>query len=396
MKINSVTLALFYLALIVGVAAILPNPTIWTPKYGSEHKDPLGTYVLFNELPKLFSSDIDRATMPVFNTLRNDSIHVNYLAINDLYSVDQLDLDYLLKFIAEGGNAFIAASNFSTIFSDTVGIVSYNPYFWHRPFNEDSMRMAFVLSNEAFKGDTSTVHEMLQGGYVSEFDSTAYAAIEVLGYTTNENVNFFRKRIGEGFLYINLCPAAFSNYELLYENTGRYVANCLSYLPDKALLFDDYYKAGKPPKASIVSVLLQHAPMQWAWNIALLSVILFLIFGARRKSRPIPILTPHQNDSLHYIETIGAMHFNQKNNRVIAEKRFQQMKNYLHRRFKIQEKDWHEQDAELFFIRTGIKKGHWQQLFSLSNDANHKQEWTFDKLIELSNTIDTIYSEIKS
>ena len=397
MKLNSVALIFIYLAVILVVGALLPNQTVWEAKYGSQHKDPLGTYILFERLGDIFAGgEIEVSTTPVFNTLRGENEAKNYIFINDFYNSDQLDVDYLVNFVSEGGHAFVAAERFSYEFMDTIGFESYHRFYWARPFDLDSTRTQIFFTNPNLANDTAYVHKILRGSSVTVFDSVKVNEIEVLGKDIDGNVNFIRKKIGQGFIYVHLCPAAFSNYEMLYENTSRYVSNCLSYLPNGGVIFDDYYKSGKGEKASMLSVLLDKPQMQWAWNLALLSVVLFLIFGARRKSRAIPVLSPYENESLKYIESIGAMHYNHRNNRHIAAKRLQQLKHYLNRRFRIQESDWETMNTELFFERTGLLAEHWQRLFNEIPAISGGQEWEVSQLRFFSKEIDNIYSEIKA
>jgi hypothetical protein len=396
MKLNSGALIGIYLVIILAVGALIPTPTVWGPKYGSEHKDPLGTYVLFHQLPDLFPGvEVTRSTQPLFNLLRDSVNQACYIAVNDSYEPDQLDMDYLLQFVHQGGHAFIAARRFDYAFIDTLGFDFYDGYSWPRPFDQDSQRMSFYLINEKLKADSAQVHSILEGSFLTDLDSAAAIDFEILGLNAEDRANFVRKRIGEGYLYLHFCPAAFSNYELIYQNTGPYVASCLSYLPSKAIIFDDYYKSGKVQNDSIFSVLFSYAPMRWAWNIAVFSIILFMIFGARRKARAIPVVKPYDNESLKFIETIGAMHYNHRNNQLIANKRLTRLKNYLQRRYRIQEADWLDFKDDVMHERTGVDRTLWSALYRHAKDLNSITPWETGKLRQLNVAIDHIYSAIK-
>ena len=396
MKLTTSRLLLLYVLILLLAAILFPTPTDWSPKYGSIHKDPLGTYVLFNMLPELFpAEDIILATQPIYNSLQLDSAIRNYLFVNDDFYPDYLDQTYLLEFITAGGNAFIAAEQFDYEFSDTIGFEAHRPYQWIRPLDQDSLRNSLYLEHHKFRSDSIDVHSSLLGAYVSAFDSTAIWQIEILGKNDNGDINFFRKQIGHGYLYIHLCPASFTNYELLYQNTGTYVSNCLSYIPYDQLLVDDYYKSGHSQNDSSLSVLFAHPPMRWAWNIALFGTLLFMFFGARRKSRAIPVIRPYRNDSIHFIETVGAMYYGRRDNQLMANKRLNQFENYLKYRYRLNSIAWERSEIAILHERTGLNQDRWETWIQHVKHVRNASRLKSEELRAFSIALDNLYQSLK-
>jgi|GEM_PF-3639834 len=408
MKFKPSTILFFYFVLIIVVAALLPDRVDWSPKYGSTHKEPLGTFIFFELLPDLFDGDVQLADKSIYSTIKNETANETcYMIINDNYQPDALDISYLLKFIDEGGEAFISASTIGYQLTDTLGIHCQSGFHFPRPLDLQQDSVGLSLTHKNFNRDTTYINSILGGGYLYSVDSQFLDKYQILG-RNDENeisyieeqlgkgrVNFIKRKIGEGQLFIHLCPSVFTNYELLYQNTGDYVAACLSYIENENVIFDDYYKSGRVVETSPLSVIHRTAPLRTGWRIIVVSIILFMIFGFKRLARPIPILKPYKNESLQWINTIAAMHYGHRNNRIIAEKRFVSLKRFINRRYRVTTENWDKKQYDILYKRTGVKTELWKDLLSASDGLSVNQKWEAATLRRFSQLIDSIYTLIK-
>jgi hypothetical protein len=67
--------------------------------------------------------------------------------------------------------------------------------------------------------------------------------------------------------------------------------------------------------------MLADPNLRWAWYTALLTLLVFLAFAAKRRQRIIPVVVPPVNASLDFVDTIANVYFKGKDHRGIAHKR---------------------------------------------------------------------------
>jgi hypothetical protein len=70
-----------------------------------------------------------------------------------------------------------------------------------------------------------------------------------------------------------------------------------------------------------MSYFLSRLYLRWAWWLALSAALFYLFFESKRRQRIIPELDPMTNTSLDFVQTIGNLYFNTRNNKNIAEKK---------------------------------------------------------------------------
>lgn len=58
--------------------------------------------------------------------------------------------------------------------------------------------------------------------------------------------------------------------------------------------------------------LLAHQPLRWALYLTMITIILFMIFTAKRRQRAIPVIQEPANKSLEFTELIGTLYFQKK------------------------------------------------------------------------------------
>ncbi|MBP2834270.1 DUF4350 domain-containing protein, partial [Aquimarina sp. U1-2] len=147
--------------------------------------------------------------------------------------------------------------------------------------------------------------------FFSSFDSINYT---ILGHskTDKKRVNFIKVPFGEGNILLHTEPKAFTNYHILKDDRYQYVESALSYLPDDDVYFDSYSKRQTPygdaEQESNLTWFLDQLSFRWAWYTAIIFMILFMIFNAKRRQRIIKIIKPLQNTSLAFVKTISNLY----------------------------------------------------------------------------------------
>lgn len=326
-----------------------PRPLNWQKSFTSGDKIPFGAFVLYDQLDEIFKRDditsVDE--VPVDFLLKNDSItNANYIFINDYLSFDSVESDYLMDFVARGNKVFIASNGAYGSLADTLGLETNSSSFYSYS-RRDTVRTRLVnksLKDRSYiydKGadykffevydtlNTKVLGEVLafepSKGYIADYleetieESAAESDQE---FDINEEdkeekrltretpqVNFVEVKVGEGAFYYNLNPISFTNYYMLKDGKHQYAVESLSYMNDGPVFFDDYGKSGRKVITSPMRFVLSQPALKWAYYIALLGVIIYMIFASKRRQRIIPIVEPLKNSSVEFTKTIGSLYY---------------------------------------------------------------------------------------
>jgi hypothetical protein len=120
--------------------------------------------------------------------------------------------------------------------------------------------------------------------------------------------------MGEGELFLVATPLMFTNYGILDEGNASYAFRLLSYLADRPVIRIEGYNryADAAGGDSPLRYLLQQPPLRWALYASLATIVLFMIFTARRRQRVIPVVHPPANETLRFTQLIGNLYYQRK------------------------------------------------------------------------------------
>ena len=103
---------------------------------------------------------------------------------------------------------------------------------------------------------------------------------------------------------------------MLNDETRRHATRLLGLLKDRPVIRTE---ALLTPKASQQEspfyLLLERPPLRWALNLTLLTVLLFVVFTARRRQRVIPVVTAPENHNMDFVRLIGTLYYQKNSNR---------------------------------------------------------------------------------
>ena len=132
---------------------------------------------------------------------------------------------------------------------------------------------------------------------------------EMLGHVNNGYSNFIHLKYGEGNFYIHVNPIVFTNYYLQNDSALVYAEKVLSYLPKGNTYVDVYntqshYKnQSKQDKGlSPLAFILSKRSLSWAWYTLIFTTILYIVFGAKRRQRIIPLIEAKRNTTLSFVK----------------------------------------------------------------------------------------------
>lgn len=382
----------------------MPKPINWSLSYIKNSKTPFGTSALYGMLPEIFSDQtITDSNLPTYNTLKNTSYtNRNYIIINNVFKPDTLDMRELLKFVSKGNNVFIAANVIEGPLADTLKISTGNYFNFSMDSLDDTLNLSTFgktydsvttnFTNPQLKAPTNYIYAKgVEGTYLSSFDTiNSY----VLGKDINDKINFIKTNFGSGHIYINTLPEAFANYHFVNTNYS-YVYKSLSYLPNQTTIWDEYYKAGNDKSDSPLRVIFNNPPLLKAYYLLILSLILFIIFGAKRKQRVIPIIEPYRNTTLQFVDIVGTLYYQTGNHKNIADKKITYFLEYIRTTFQTKTNLYDDVFITRIANLSGISQDEVQKLFYYFSDLSIKQTISQEELLNLNKMIENFHKQSK-
>ncbi len=362
-----------------------PIPIDWTPSYKSEHKKPFGCYVLKQEMAELFpvQSIETLQKSPYLSFTEGDvSDSSNYIFINDYLNFDTQELNQLIEYTEKGNNVFMAAHSFSDNLLDSFGLGLDGG----RSYYEDTVLASFT--NKAI----SPIDTFYQKGiFLVYFDSFDTLNTEVLGHITSkeskeEKINYIRIAVGNGYFYLNTLPAAFTNYHIL-NGQDNYVSNALSYLKETRVYWDDYLKSGRVIIKSPMRYVLNQQELKWAYYLGIVSLLLFVIFRAKRNQRIIPIIKPLENSTINFTRTIGSLYYQTNDFDEITTKKINFFLEYIRSNFYLDTQNLNEQSAKKLASKAGKNVEDCKKLLDTIIFLSSKEYKTEQDLINLNKLI---------
>lgn len=398
---------IFFLTLCFTVLVLIqvytPKPINWTQTYAKKDKIPFGTSAIYSMLPEIFPGQTIRTCeTPLYNTLKNTSYKgYNYIVINDGFAPDSLETRELFKFVSRGNILFVAANEFSGKFEDSLKI-NIDKHFGI--FDFDVKDTAFTGLN--YKRDTVTVNFMnpklkepggysyskgFDGAWFRSFDTAKTTAI---GKDNTNQINFIKITMGQGTIFISTLPEVFTNYHFV-GNNYNYVYKALSHLPVQPILWDEFYKAGNVKNESPLRVIFNNSSLLRAYYLLIFALILFMIFGAKRKQRIIPVIEPYKNTSLQFVDTVGTLYYQTGDHKNVADKKITYFLEYIRTTFQTKTILFDDPFIERISNLSGIKQETVHHLFYYISEISTRASVTQEELLKLNRLIEDFHKQNK-
>lgn len=367
-----------------------PKPTNWNPTYLKEDKIPFGTYILYRQLEQLFpGTKVSPSRMPAYNVLKdkNDK-NTAYLFIATKVAFNRLDFEELIKYMRRGNQVFIAAFELEDSFSKVLKLELSSSINFTKG---KSMGINFV--NPGLKSQRDYIFDKGLGDrYFSRIDSSR--AI-MLGKNADGQVNFVKYPFGKGGLYILSNPQLLSNYNLLNNRGAEYAGKVLSYLPQTttALIWDENSTRGSMDNMSILRVIFEHESLRWAYYLSMGGLLIFILFEIKRRQRIIPAIQPLRNTSVDFVEVVGKVYYQQRDNRDLAQKKVSYFLAHIRTAYRLKTTNTDAEFISALVLKSGVNEATLSTLFTHINALDHAYVVTDGQLIELNKSIEKFYKQ---
>ena len=367
---------LAFLALVFMVEYRIPPKFQWTPTFSHSDKQPFGCYV-FDSVLKASLPQGYSVVNKTFYQMKDDTAtrKAILMVADDVYFTDT-DVATILKMV-ERGNRILLASESLEELADTLDLFTTYEYndmsimqharkglgrdtiVWLRDslFDERDFMVYPQLLNWTICGSVDTIDFRLPD------NCRALSGLDSHG---TDHATAVSIPVGEGEIIWASTPLLFTNYGILDRDNYLYVFRLLSQLGRLPVVRTEAYnpKAEDEAEQTPLRYILSQPPLRWALYLTLLTLLLFMVFTARRRQRVIPVIKAPENRSLEFVRHIGTLYALRKDYRDIVLKKYAYFAEELRRVLHIDLTDASADDRHLqrLFEQTGIERQKLEEL----------------------------------
>lgn len=436
----------------------LPKKFVWSPTFSHVDKQPFGCFVFDSVLTQSLPNGY-HVTKKTFFQLDQEHAKekISVLMVVDQQDLKQLDVKYLCNIARRGGKVMVVASssfddgrNADTVVVDELertfkvkiedglyfslrGILSglkahdndmYDTIYWNNRetmYAAQSYRMFYnMVGGTLFVDSVPKVkrlaYTLSTAGYDYKHDSLYVG--DFTGFDTIvdekeriERIDTFAiKKIptavsvpyGKGEVIFVSSPLLFTNYGMLEGNTSVYIFRLMSYLADLPVYRTEAYvktDAMLVAEQSPFREFIKRPPLRWALYLALLGVVLFMIFTARRRQRVIPIMSKPANRSLEFIQLIGTLYYQRKDHVDLVRKKFKLFAEELRKTAGVDISDVNTDDREYLLLaeKTGMNSDRLKKVIRQIRLVLHSEgNISVEEMRSLIDAMDTIVRHAKN
>jgi hypothetical protein len=205
--------------------------------------------------------------------------------------------------------------------------------------------------------------------------------------------------IGNGHFYLCSIPLAFTNFGMIDKRNHEFIAKSLSYMPIRDVLWEDLpqfkrksssqdNKDKSPEGIKELAFLKKHESLWWAFLLACASVVVFIIFRAKREQHPIPVLERPVNSSVEFAQTIGRLYFNYQDHKNLAEKKILYFFDFVRNHLQIPLHDkFDNQLIQRVAQKSSVKEEEVDELFKAIKEIRYKRQLSSTELAHLNTKI---------
>ena len=317
-------------------------------------KIPYGTWVAFNLLKKEFP----KATVLVNKSSPANSTALNFdtagqvlIIIDNYFNPDEDDLDKLTGFAQQGNDVYISAVQMNYIACQFFKIKqpSYFDIYYNGivPLQKDDnikLKDSFFVKTDTVVFNSPNLFWYPGAYYGNYFDTLNTIFSYPLGVSFYQKTNLIGIHAKGGNIYLHSSPIALSNFFILYNDNHHYYESLfsLSSPNTKKVIWDEYFLHKKDSEYSnnesspgLLHVIMQYENFKWAFWVASILLILYLLTESKRKQRLIPAYSKPINESLEFVQTIGKLYFEKGEHKNLAEKLTQYFLDYVRTKYKV-------------------------------------------------------------
>lgn len=369
-----------FLLVMFAVEYHLPKKFVWTPTFSHYDKQPLGCAVfdslLSSSLPNGYS--ISKETFYQMEGDTTDNGNKGILVIANNLSMVEADVNALLKMAERGNKVMLVSNNYSKYLEDTLRFYCTYSHFSAAAFKKYASSIfrkdsIYWIADSVYSRQLYRCYPQFCNSYFRSYDSLPVRKLaekdmsdaigdaladsdSVKAYNNYHPLIAMVRPWGKGEIMLVSTPLLFTNYGVLDGNNVNYIFRLLSQMGELPIVRSEgYMKATAQVQQSPYRYLLAHQPLRWALYLTMITILLFMIFTAKRRQRTIPVVREPANKSLEFTELIGTLYFQKKDHVDLVCKKFAYLAEVLRREIQVDIKE--AADDKRSFERIARKTG---------------------------------------
>ena len=327
---------LVFLALVFVMQYRMPRRFNWRESYSTYSTQPFGCKIFDEVLATAFPNGYE-VTEQTFHQLKNDSFGKPRTVIAHKHAKTMYDIDVesMLEMAERGDNIVLIGSGFQQEINDTLGV--FITYDWDKKlpdfgtagvnFRRDSI-IIWTGDTARFKRHTVMAYPKLLDNFIvinTKSDAVRRKYKSLAHSLKNEDWHVVLEfTIGKGSIYLVSASLLFTNYGILDDECRDFVMRVLTQVGDRPVVRTTAYLPNieKEEEPSPLRYFLKQKPLRWAIYLTLLTIIVFMIFTARRRQRIIPLVEEPQNRNREFVGLIATLYEQRRDYRDLVLKKF--------------------------------------------------------------------------
>lgn len=366
--------------------------------YAATDTKPFGGKIAFSILQNSFPDNYVQSTKLAFEQgvlSYSDTAAVYFCLARNFYT-KPAEADAILDYVYHGNSFFLSAANIDTILLHRIfcKVEAGQPVNQQGSYYENTgVKLIDDLDSSAhgyfYKPFSS---------YFSELNKNYYRTI---GYNGNMQPNCTVFFWGKGKLFLHTDPRAFSNYFLLKNDNYLYMQRLLQLMPPEPehVYWNDYYyrknRRATESSFSTMDEILKYPSFSGAFWLALFLLIMYVLFGMKRRQRMIRQLQPNDNSSVIFAETIARLYLQKKDNKNIAEKMITYFSEYIRTNYFLYANAGSDDFIQALSRKSGVSLEKTISLYRAIDHANQAGKLDDYQLLSLNEQIQQFYKKRK-
>lgn len=353
----------------------------------------MGTNIAWRLLPGQFNGTISLVSKKLIGADGQLSYAKGtaYINIGKNIAIDDDGLNQVLNYVDRGNEFFISGDNIDYRLLDTLGV----------KHAMDALHSIYATGKKyttLYLADTTRFGKGMFGFFYYPFNDvfTRYdsSTTTVLGVNENQQPDYIVVRYGKGKFYFHTEPAAFTNYFLLTATNTKYFSEVFSYLDKNVhtvFWADTERFSKKPSDFSALAIFWKNPLLKYALLTTCALMLLYIAFGSKRKRRLVPERLANTNASLSFVQTIGNLYLQRKDNRNIAVKKITYFLEFVRSNYHMSTSNINPEFIQALSRKSGIAETKVQLLMEKAEQVNISESISDQELFDINNIIDEFY-----
>lgn len=370
-----------------------PTPMDWRETYNERQTNPYDLQIFHKELANILDTasikNIYRTPYEYFKgkydwDAYKYKIEGTYINIIPEFFTDDSSIDELIDFAWEGNTVFISAHEMPWYLKDSLKFSIKYDY-------KISTKATLSFSNKNLRSNEITIEQGIKNIYFTKIDTLSTI---VLGRQKFDNdstyVNFIKIPVGNGSFLLHTQPVAFTNFHLLKDDHYKYSEGALGYIPKKDVFFDSSNKirTGEGTSDSSLRFILDQPALRWAWCLALLFLVIFILFNVKRKQRIVKVVNPLENTTVDFTKTIGNLFYETKDHENVVHKKITYFLEFLRTEYLMDTQVLDEKFSTRLRQKSGKSEEEIERLVKLLNILQKKTNFDQHDVLNITKVIE--------